>query len=149
MRTRCEGGAQEIAAFATKRAVDGELFAVLSALDPADLDDETGRLLRLTLRDFRRAGVDRDEQTRARLIEISDRQTLLGQEFSRNIRDDVPTVRLRPEQLAGLPQDFIDAHPVDDDGDGQIDYLTQTLGGPFNDNGLGVDTGDDGDKDDS
>ena len=116
VRTRCEGGAQEIAAFATKRAVDGELFAVLSALDPADLDDETGRLLRLTLRDFRRAGVDRDEQTRARLIEISDRQTLLGQEFSRNIRDDVPTVRLRPEQLAGLPQDFIDAHPVDDDG---------------------------------
>ncbi len=41
---------------------------------------------------------------------------MLGQDFGRAIRDDVRSIKLRPEQLAGLPQDFIDAHPPGDDG---------------------------------
>ena len=51
-----------------------------------------------------------------RLREISERLTVVGQDFSRNIRDDVGSIRITPDRLAGLPQDFIDAHPPDDDG---------------------------------
>lgn len=121
VRTRAEDAAQEVAAFATERSVDRELYDVLANLDAdragsGGLDDEASRLLHLTLRDFRRAGVDKDDATRARLVAISNRQTLLGQDFGRNIRDDVRSIRIAPARLAGLPQDFIDAHPAGSDG---------------------------------
>ena len=86
------------------------------ALDPAGLDPTAARLLEKTLEEFRRAGVDQDDATRARLAEISERITAVDQEFSRNIRDDVRTVKATPEQLAGLPEDWLDAHPADDEG---------------------------------
>ena len=63
------------------------------ALDPAGLDPTAARLLDKTLEEFRRAGVDQDDATRARLAEISERITAIDQEFSRNIRDDVRTVQ--------------------------------------------------------
>ncbi|MDX6372597.1 MAG: thimet oligopeptidase [Nocardioidaceae bacterium] len=95
-----------------------DLFAALdpTGLDPTGLDPTKGRLLEKTLEEFRRAGVDQDDETRKRLAEISERMTAIDQEFSRNIRDDVRTVKATPDQLAGLPQDWLAAHPVDDDG---------------------------------
>jgi thimet oligopeptidase len=73
-------------------------------------------VLRLTLRDFRRSGVDQDDATRTRLRELSERETVLAQEFSKNIRDDVRSITVEPASLEGLPQDFVDAHPPGDDG---------------------------------
>ena len=37
---------------------------------------------------------------------------LLSQEFSKNIREDVRSIRVRPEQLDGMPADWVAAHPV-------------------------------------
>ena len=68
------------------------------------------------LRDFRRAGVDRSEEDRDRLRALAQRCTELGLEFARNIRDDVRSVRVRPEQLDGLPEDFRAEHPAGEDG---------------------------------
>ena len=42
--------------------------------------------------------------------------TVIGQEFSKNIRDGKGTIRVAPERLDGLPQDWLDEHPVEDDG---------------------------------
>ncbi|MBN9618372.1 MAG: Zn-dependent oligopeptidase, partial [Actinobacteria bacterium] len=67
-------------------------------------------------RDFRRTGVDRNKATRPRLPEISERLTVIDQDFSRVIREDVRSVRLRPEQLAGLPDDFVATHSPAEDG---------------------------------
>ena len=67
------------------------------------LDDDAERVRNFALRDFRRSGVDRDEATRDRVREINERETELGQTFERHIRDDGTTVKVRPEQLAGLP----------------------------------------------
>ena len=64
------------------------------------------RLREHVLRDFRRSGVDRDDAVRDRLREIAERLTVLDQDFGRAIRDDVRSIRVRPEQLDGLPQDF-------------------------------------------
>ena len=80
------------------------------------LDDDAERVRNVALRDFRRSGVDRDEVTRDRVRQINERETELGQAFERNIRDDGTTVKVRPEQLAGLPADWVEAHPVGDDG---------------------------------
>ena len=43
---------------------------------------------------------------------INERETELGQTFERNIRDDDTTVKVRPEQLDGLPADWVESHPV-------------------------------------
>ena len=58
----------------------------------------------------------RTTPTRARVKELSERALLVGQEFSKNIRDDVRTVSVSPDKLAGMPQDWVDAHPVDANG---------------------------------
>jgi thimet oligopeptidase len=116
VRTLAETREQDVSRLATERGLDRALFDAVSAVDPGELDEPARRLLGHTLRDFRRSGVDRDDATRARLREIAERATVVGQEFSRNIRDDVRSVKIAPELLAGLPQDYLDAHPAGDDG---------------------------------
>src|SRR4051812_380440 len=116
VRTACEEAEIEVDKLVTELRQDRALYDVFAALDPAGLDQVAARLLEKTLEEFRRAGVDQDDATRKRLAEISERITAIDQEFSRNIRDDVRTVRATPEQLAGMPEDWLAAHPVDQDG---------------------------------
>ena len=116
VRTTCEQGEVEVDRLVTELRQDRALFEVFAAADPAGLDPAAARLLDKTLDDFRRAGVDLDDKTRRRLTEINERLTEVGQEFGRTIRDDVRTVRVPPERLAGLPEDWLDAHPADEDG---------------------------------
>ena len=116
VRTACEAADLEVDRLVTELRQDRGLYDVFAAADPAGLDPVAARVLDKTLEDFRRAGVDLADTTRARLAEINERLTQVGQEFSRNIRDDVRTVRVLPERLAGLPQDWLDAHPADADG---------------------------------
>ncbi len=116
VREHAEKVVQEVQRFSTDLGLDAELYAVLSGLDADGLDPVASRLLERTLRDFRRSGVDRDEATRDRLRALSEEGVLTSQEFSKNIREDVRSVRLRPEQLDGLPADWVAAHPAADDG---------------------------------
>ncbi|MGY1550309.1 M3 family metallopeptidase [Microbacterium sp. A588] len=116
VRALAEDRMQDAAALVTARDQDRALYEVFATLDPTGLDAEAARLLVLTLRDFRRGGVDRDDATRARLSEIAARITVIEQEFSRNVRDDVRSIRISPERLDGLPEDFRVAHPTGDDG---------------------------------
>ena len=101
---------------ATELGLDTELYAIFAAVDPAGLDPEASRLLEKTLRDFRRSGVAADEPTRARVKEIRDRLTVLGQTFARTIREGTRSIKVRPDQLEGLPADWIEAHPAGEDG---------------------------------
>ena len=116
VRTRGEAAVQDVQKLGTELRLDRELYDVFAALDAAALDPQAARLLDKTLTDFRRAGVDRDDATRARITEINEQMTVIGQEFSKNIRDGKGTIRVAPERLDGLPQDWLDAHPVDDEG---------------------------------
>ncbi|MBS2936237.1 Zn-dependent oligopeptidase [Nocardioides sp. J2M5] len=116
VRDRADDLGQQVQRYVTELGQDRELFAVLDALPTDGLDDDARRVLDHSLRDFRRAGVDRDDATRDRLRELSERSVLLSQEFGRTIRDDVRSVRLAPERLAGLPDDYREAHPAGDDG---------------------------------
>ncbi len=95
---------------------DREVYDVLVRLDRDGLDADAGRLLDQVLRDFRRAGVDRDDATRDRVRALAERQTSLEQRFSRGIREDVRRLRVDPARLAGLPEDFVAGHPPGEDG---------------------------------
>ncbi|MBS44468.1 MAG: peptidase M3 [Nocardioides sp.] len=116
VRTAAEEAEQEVARLATELSLDKALYETFAGLDGSGLDAGATRLLEKVLRDFTRAGVDRDEETRTRVSEIQNRLTALDQEFSRNIRDDSRTMRFDPAGLEGLPEDWLAEHEPGDDG---------------------------------
>jgi thimet oligopeptidase len=116
VRDAAERAEQDVSRLVTELNLDRDLYEVFAALADSGLDEQARRLLTKIRQDFSRAGVDRDDETRARIARIQERLTELDQEFSKNIRDDTRTIRVAPERLAGLPADWLEAHPADDDG---------------------------------
>ncbi|WP_090034543.1 M3 family metallopeptidase [Cellulomonas marina] len=106
----------EASAFDTDLHLDAEVHAALASVPVDGLDADARRVLDETLRDFRRAGVDRPAEDRERLRGLDQRLTDLALTFSRNIRDGRRVTRVPAAALAGLPDDFVAAHPADADG---------------------------------
>ena len=106
----------EVQGYSTDLHLDPEVYRALRSVDPANLDDDGRRMLAKSLRDFHRSGVDRDVDVRDRVRELEARITELSQAFSRNIRDGRLEARVPDAALAGLPADYVEAHPVDADG---------------------------------
>jgi thimet oligopeptidase len=105
---------QEVARFYSDLALDRDMYDALAAVDVSAADAATQRFHAHTLRDYRRAGVDRPPEVRARLKQIDDELTRLGQQFSKNIAEDVRSIELTdPTRLAGLPPDFRASHAPD------------------------------------
>ncbi|MGZ4494743.1 MAG: M3 family metallopeptidase [Nocardioides sp.] len=116
VRSRGEKAEQDAHKLLTEIGLDRELYDVLAAVDPEPLDEGARRVLSLSLRDFRRAGVDQEEAVRERLRALAERETEVSQAFSKNIRDGVRSVSLDPAALEGLPQDFLETHQPGEDG---------------------------------
>jgi thimet oligopeptidase len=116
VRSIAEESRQRAINSATERGQNRALYEVLAAVDPDELEPDAQRVLEKTLLDFRRSGVNLGDDDRERFREIVDRSTVIDQEFSRIIRDDVRSIRIAPDGLAGLPDDYIAAHPADADG---------------------------------
>lgn len=74
------------------------------------------RLLEHTLRDFRRNGLELDAKGQARLREINEELTKLGQDFDTNLAASHLTVEATPAQLEGLPKEWIATHKPNDAG---------------------------------
>jgi Zn-dependent oligopeptidase len=104
---RCEQAAE---ALSTELALDPAIHAPLSRVDASGEDPATRWYLFRVLRDFRRAGVDKDPATRARARALHEELVRIGQEFQRNIRDDVRSIQAVPAELEGLPPDYVRAH---------------------------------------
>lgn len=116
VRETAEATVQTAEAMSSARLLDRGLWKAFADADDEGLDDDAARLLAFVLRDFRRGGVDLDDETRERVRVLTERDTELSVAFSRNIREGRREVKVAPDALAGLPQDFIDAHPAGEDG---------------------------------
>ena len=100
----------------TELSLDRGLFEAFAKLDVSKKDEATKFAVFKVLRNFRRAGVDRDEATRATIKALNDEITAIGTEFDKAIRDDVRSIKVRKEELEGLPEDFIASRPAGADG---------------------------------
>lgn len=116
VRSLAEAREQDVARFLTERALDRDLYEVIAALDATDLDADERRLVEKVRRDFHRSGVDKPDDVRERIRAIAVELIAVGQQFARTIREDVRSIRIAPERLAGLPSDYVAAHPADEDG---------------------------------
>jgi thimet oligopeptidase len=100
----------------TAITLNREVYAALAALDLSKTDPATRYYVQRQLLEFRLAGVDKDDATRARLKKLNDQATEEQSMFERNISDGQKTVEADPSELTGLPQDYIDRHKPGADG---------------------------------
>ncbi|GMU09658.1 M3 family metallopeptidase [Corallococcus caeni] len=120
LREAAEQAEQAIENLANDIRMDRGVYDVLAGVSLANEDAATRKWMEKVLRDFRRAGVDRDDATRAKVKALQEELVRIGQEFSRNISQDTRKVALPPAALDGLPQDYVRAHAPGDDGQVRI-----------------------------
>ena len=116
VREIAEKVSQRAAALATELSLNRDVFDAIKALDVSAADAETKHYVQRLLRDFRLAGVDKDEAARKRIQALRDELVEIGQAFDRNIREDLRTVKTDAAELEGLPRDYITRHKPDADG---------------------------------
>lgn len=117
IRLAAEASEKEIASFATSLGLHPGLYQAIRDCELPDLDEKTQRLVKQLLRDFRRAGVDRDESTRKQVQALREELVATGQEFLRNIVNDVRAIELDDSaELDGLPGDYVQERVRANDG---------------------------------
>jgi thimet oligopeptidase len=94
----------------TAIALNHEVYNALAAIDVSRADAATKYYVQRQLLEFRLAGVDKDDATRARLKKLNDQATEQQSMFDRNISDGQKTIEADPSELDGLPQDYIARH---------------------------------------
>ena len=102
--------------FAVSINLSPKFYQRVAAIDLSQASAAERLMVSRRLRDFRQAGVDRDQATRDKVRALIAEITELGTRFDRNIREDRQVVNASARQLAGLPQDFLDHHPADSAG---------------------------------
>ena len=108
---------QEFARLETKINLSRSIFEAVSGIDTINLDAETKRFIYILMQDFRRAGVNRSSEVRNQIEKLQEELVTTGQDFARNIREDVRYIELDSAgELEGLPEDFINSHQPAENG---------------------------------
>jgi len=116
-RSDAESISQAANKFLDDLSLNRGVYDALVKVDVSKADPATRYFMMRTLRDFRRAGVDKDEPTRKRIAAIYEDLVKAGQAFDRNIRTDSRKIEVTGAgDLEGMPEDFLKAHPPGPDG---------------------------------
>ena len=114
MRDAAEKCTQDVSSLATEISLDRGVYDAIAHLETAKLDTDTKYLYDQTILQFERAGVDKDDATRAKIKALNDELTKISQDFNRNVAAGMHTVEFTPAELDGLPEDYIKGHPAKD-----------------------------------
>jgi thimet oligopeptidase len=98
---------QDAMKFISAFELDRGVYDALTAVDVANLDPKAQRFVKFLLRDYRLAGVDKDDATRAKLTALKDEMVKAGQDFDRAIRDDQRSITITKKETAGLPEELL------------------------------------------
>jgi len=122
VREASQSCASSLADISARFSLSRSVYEALSQLDVSQAAADTQRYYEQMMASFKLSGVDKDEASRERIRALNDEIMRIGQSFDKNILDSVLTVSARPEELVGLPEDFIAAHPV---VDGEVSITTR------------------------
>ncbi len=109
VRTAAEKCEQQSKKFVSKLKLNRKVYEAIKGVDTKGLDARAKRFVRLTLRDYRRSGVDKDAATRKKLAALDALRVKLGQTFQRTVREDKRFILVTEKDLEGLPADYIKA----------------------------------------
>jgi len=116
VRDQAQLEAQRVAMAGSALSLNRGVYDALAAMRIDHCGPATTHFVERTLLGYRLAGVDKDDATRVRLQALQEQATRLSLEFSRNIQEGAKTVIATPDELAGLPEDFIARHQPDAEG---------------------------------
>lgn len=93
------------------------LYNHLVNIEQTTLSELDQRFVKKMLREFHRSGVDKNEKTRTRIKQLNEEINLIGQAFNKNILEDRRLVEVDgPDDLAGMPEDYITARTTNEAG---------------------------------
>ena len=117
VRDRAQAMVQKVSAVATALSLNPAIFHALSGMDISKADPATQHYVNRTLLEFRLAGVDKDDATRARIQSLNDDIIKLATQFQRNTQESQLKVVVKNQaELEGLPGDYINLHKPAADG---------------------------------
>ena len=105
-----------LTALGSKLSLSRPIYDRLKAIDASHADAETQRYLKLTLASYVRGGVSLPPEQRAEVQALQERIAKLGNQFDANIAAGEKSIEVAPAELAGLPADYVAAHPPGKDG---------------------------------
>jgi thimet oligopeptidase len=116
VRDQAQADAQRVSMAGSALSLNREVYDALAAIDLAGANSATKHYVERTLLSYRLAGVDKDRATRDRLQALHETATRLALEFSRNIQEGGKTIAAAPDELEGLPADYVARHAKDEGG---------------------------------
>lgn len=113
-----------ITEFWTRMGADERLYSKYKAMDPASLTPEQAQAHKNAMRGFVLGGADLQGEAKARFAWLQERQAELGQKFSENALDatDAFALHVPTEELAGVPDDVLQATAAAATADGKSDH---------------------------
>jgi thimet oligopeptidase len=112
VRDQAQMEAQRVAMAGSALSLNRQVYDALVAIKLDGASPATRHYVERTLLGYRLAGVDKDEATREQLHALHDKVTQLSLAFSRNIQEGGKTIEATPEELDGLPADYVARHPA-------------------------------------
>ncbi|HEY0163157.1 MAG TPA: M3 family metallopeptidase [Edaphobacter sp.] len=105
-----------ISSVSTDLNLNQEVYRALAAVPLPANDPATKHYVERALLEYRLAGVDKDDATRAKIRQLQDKITDASLVFGRNVADGKLEVKATKEELKGLPDDYIARHKPNADG---------------------------------
>ena len=118
VRDQAQAEAQRVAMAGSALSLNRAVYDALVAIKLDGASPATKHYVERTLLGYRLSGVDKDQATRDRLHALHDKATGFSLAFSRNIQEGAKTIDAAPEELEGLPADYIARHPAQKGEDG-------------------------------
>ncbi|MGC9225145.1 MAG: M3 family metallopeptidase [Terracidiphilus sp.] len=119
VRDQAQMEAQRVAMAASALSLNRAVYDALAAIRLEGASAATKHYVERTLLSYRLAGVDKDEAAREHLRALHDKATELSLLFSRNIQEGGKTIEAAPEELEGLPADYLARHAARKGDDGR------------------------------
>src|SRR5882672_4197248 len=81
VRSSAEKATQDVSAYYSELSLNRKVYDAIAALDTSAADPEARYYIKTTLRDFRLAGVDKDDATRKQIQALREQLVKMGQNF--------------------------------------------------------------------
>ncbi len=116
LRDKGQALAAVVSSAATDLSLNQAVYKALAAVPLPQNDPATRHYLERALLEYRLAGVDKDDATRAKIRQLQDKITDASLIFGRNVADGRLEVKATRAELKGLPDDYIARHKPSADG---------------------------------
>jgi thimet oligopeptidase len=117
VRTAAREASETADRFFNAFRVNGDAYRALQRVDLTDVDGPTRYAVEKMLRDLRRGGAEKDATVRARLVELNNEIDSVSNQYNGNVAELERSLEVQgPEELVGLPADYLASHLPGPDG---------------------------------